>query len=164
MRLAHSTIGALPFRSALTAGSFVLAVLAGSVQRCFADTNALSSIAYPALPDAGPSVLRVVGALGMVLALFFVGAWLLRNWHRVVVQRGQSPKLNVREVRSLGNRQALYVVSYEKQVLLLASSSAGINLLTRLDEVGPAADLPVSVPAAEKPSFAQTLHQLIGKP
>jgi flagellar biogenesis protein FliO len=40
--------------------------------------------------------------------------------------------LNVLEVKSLGYRQALYVVGYEQQRLLLASSPAGVTMLAAL--------------------------------
>lgn len=112
------------------------------------------------LPEVGGSVLRVLGGLVFVIALFLGGVWLLRNWQRVIVQRGQAPKLNVLEVKSLGNRNALYVIGYEQQRLLLASSGTGVTLLSHL----PNAEAGEVVNPAP-PSFAEALqHVLTRKP
>lgn len=112
--------------------------------------------AVPSLPEVSFSVLRIFGALLIVLALLLGGAWLVRNWQRVGGHRGRPAKLQVLEVRSLGARQALLVVGYEQQRLLVASSPAGITLLERL----PAA----SATEAELPpppvSFAEALRKV----
>jgi flagellar biogenesis protein FliO len=119
------------------------------------DTNvvALGS----SLPHAGLSLLRVAGSLALVLALFFGGVWLFKNWQRMAVGRGRSLKLHVLEARPLGPRQALYVVGYEQQRFLVASSPAGVALLTRLPE-GEAE--PASAPAA-LPSFTDALQRVL---
>lgn len=71
---------------------------------CFGEaTNiAVGPLATSSLPDAGPSLFRVIGALAMVLAIFFGGIWLVRNWQRLSSRRGSTPKLNLVETRSLG--------------------------------------------------------------
>jgi flagellar biogenesis protein FliO len=114
------------------------------------------------LPDTAPSILRVFGALALVLGLFLGGAWVFRNWQRLAV-RGQGPRLNVLEVRSLGGRQALYVVGYEEQRFLLASVPTGISLLTHLPAAEPTA---VDQATSEKKaapilSFPQALAQVL---
>jgi flagellar biogenesis protein FliO len=87
------------------------------------------------LPDAGASALRVFGALLVVLALFFAGVWLWKNWQRLAaMQGGRAPKLHILEVKSLGNRQALYVIGYDRQRMLVGSSPTGMTLLTQLPE------------------------------
>jgi flagellar biogenesis protein FliO len=108
------------------------------------------------LPDMGSSLLRVVGAMVLVVAVFLAGVWLFKNWQRLTMRRGATPKLSVIEVRSLGQRQAIYVVGYEQQRMLLASSSAGVTLLSHL----PAAD---NAPVAEltKMSFAEAFQQVL---
>jgi flagellar biogenesis protein FliO len=40
-------------------------------------------------------VLRVTGALALVIGIFLAGVWLFRNWQRLAVRRGRAPKLNV---------------------------------------------------------------------
>jgi flagellar biosynthetic protein FliO len=111
-----------------------------------------------ALPDMGASLLRVAGALVVVIALFFAGVWLFKNWQRLALRKGAAPKLNVLEVRSLGQRQAIYVVAYEQQRMLLASSNAGVTLLSHL----PSTDAP---PAEEAPkmSFAEAFHRVLAR-
>jgi flagellar biogenesis protein FliO len=106
-----------------------------------------------ALPDMGASLLRVVGALVVVIAVFLAGVWLFKNWQRLTLRKG-APKLSVLEVRSLGQRQAIYVVGYEQQRLLIASSSTGVTLLSHL----PSADAE-PLEAAPKMSFAQAFQQ-----
>jgi len=109
--------------------------------------------ANPALPDLSFSLLRLGGALALVLAAFLGGAWLFRNWQRLVVQRGQASKLSVLEVRPLGQRHALYVVGYEQQRLLLAASPAGVTLVSHL----PAAAANGPNPAPAPASFVEAL-------
>ena len=85
-----------------------------------------------ALPDAGASVFRVMGALILVIAVFLGGVWLFRNWQRLATKKSGGAKLNLLEVKSLGQRQSLYVVGYQQQRMLLASSPAGITLVSHL--------------------------------
>lgn len=96
--------------------------------------------AAPAVAPAAPapqeslawSLFRVFGALALVLGLFLAGVWFFRNWQDLLVRKGRAPRLNVLEARSLGSRQAIYVVGYENQRFLIGSSPTGINLLTHL--------------------------------
>ena len=100
-----------------------------------------------------------MGALALVLGIFLAGAWLFRNWQRLTVRRGRAPKLNVLEIRSLGGRQSIYVVGYEQERFLLASSPAGVNFLTHLPSAGSESES-----AAEtKPGipFSQALAQVL---
>ncbi len=121
-------------------------------------TNSLSSPAATQWPDVGVSLIRVLGALALVLGIFLGGVWLFRNWQRLALQRGRAPKLNVLEVRSLGGRHALYVVAYEQERFLLASSPNGVNLVSHLQ---PGEEPPPGTGAAPQPSFAQALRQTL---
>ncbi len=112
-------------------------------------------VAATGLPDLGSSLLRLVGALALVLTLFLAGAWLFRNWQRLVRRGGPPLKLNVLEVRPLGQRHALYVVGYERQRLLLAASPAGVSLLSHLPEAAEPETVPVPAPAG---GFAAVLR------
>ena len=94
-------------------------------------TNA--PVTAPPFPDAGVSLLRVTGALALVLGLFLGGAWLFKNWQRLAVQRGRQPKLNILETRSLGARQAVFVVG------LRTSAFSGRHLARRREFVEPSA-------------------------
>ena len=121
-------------------------------------TNA--PVAAPAFPEAGVSLLRVTGALALVLGLFLGGAWFFKNWQRLALQRGRQPKLNILETRSLGARQAVFVVAYERQRFLVATSPAGVNLLSHLPDTETAEAESAEKPAAPMP-FAQALAQVL---
>jgi len=126
---------------------------------------ATNTPAAPALPASASmlfTLFRVMGALAIVLAVFFGGLWLFRNWQRVLARNSQSPKLNVIEVKSLGQRHALYVVGYEQQRMLIASSPTGITMLTSL----PAADvlnnqLGTETEPMPRPRFTDALFQAL---
>ena len=109
----------------------------------------------PPLPDMSFSVLRVFGALALVVALFLGGVWLFRNWQRVVVRKGAAAQLTILESKSLGNRHALYVVGYEQQRLLLAASPSGVTLVSHL----PSSES--GVPAGPSPNFSETLQRMV---
>jgi flagellar biogenesis protein FliO len=106
----------------------------------------------------GP-VLRMAGALALVIGLFLTGVWLFKNWQRVALRRGALPKLNVLEVKSLGQRQAIYVVAYEQQRMLLASSPAGVALLSHLPE----AEEEKTAAPVPRVSFAQAFQQVLAR-
>jgi flagellar biogenesis protein FliO len=111
------------------------------------------------LPDAGASIFRVFGALILVVAIFLGGVWLYRNWQRLSIQRGGGAKLNLIEVKSLGQRQALYVVGYQQQRMLLASSPTGVTLVSHL----PAAEEAAEVAPAPKLSFAEAFQHVLSR-
>ena len=126
---------------------------------CSAETtnSAVVPISTPSIPDAGLSLMRVTGALALVLGLFLGGVWLFRNWQRLAVHRGRAPKLRVLETRSLGGRQALYVVGYEQERLLIASSAAGVQLISQLSP----ADEEEPTTAAASATFADALATVL---
>jgi len=109
-------------------------------------------------PDMLGPVLRMGGALLLVIGLFLTGVWLFKNWQRLALRRGALPKLNVLEVKSLGPRQALYVVGYEQQRLLLASSPAGVALLSHLPEATEEKAAPIT-----RLSFAEAFQQVLAR-
>lgn len=121
-----------------------------------------AAMAVPsAMPDPGASLLRVCGAFFIVVAIFLTGVWLYRNWQRLAVKRGGGAKLNLLEVRSLGQRQAIYVVGYQEQRMLVASSPAGITLLSHLPSVGEPEQVPAT--ATANVSFAEALKHVLSQ-
>jgi len=110
-----------------------------------------------ALPEVGFSVFRVLGALVLVLALFLGGVWVFKHWQHLFLQKGRLARLNVLEVRSLGNRHALYVVGYEQQRMMLAASPSGVTLISHL----PSADALDAAPV--EPDFSDALHTVLGR-
>jgi flagellar biogenesis protein FliO len=120
------------------------------------------TLATPQTPVASGSILfslvRMLGGLALVFAFLGGGVWLFRNWQRLAGRKGPAAKLSVHEVKALGHRQALYVIGYERQRLLVASSPAGVTMLTAL----PAADndIPENV-IAPQPNFTDVLLQVL---
>lgn len=140
--------------------TFICLILMRSLTALAATNQPAGSIpASPPVPELGFSIFRLLGGLVFVLALFLLGAWLFKNWRRLAAPRGVLPKLNILEIRALGSRQFLYVVGYQEQRLLLASSPAGIVYLRDL----PAAEQadPDSEPPAPRASFADALQQIL---
>ena len=110
------------------------------------------------LPDASFSVIRVFGALVLVLGLFLGGVWIFKNWQRVALHRGRASQLQVIEMKSLGGKHALYVVGYQQQRLLLACSPSGVSLVSHL----PAEDAaPVTAQAIGGENFMQALQNAV---
>ena len=126
------------------------------------------------LPEVTFPLLRIFGALALVLALFAAGAWLFRNWQTLPgLGRGtvrRSSRLRMLEMRSLGNRQALFVVAYEHHRLLVAASPAGITLVDRLPPAsGPDPETEAAIATASSTSsdtpapvrFADALRNIL---
>ncbi len=139
----------------------VLAVLLGFqfVASASAAASVLTnSIASPVagLPPVGFSLVRLVGALALVFAIFLGGIWLSRNWRRVVRSKGRSPELRIVEMKSMGGRQALWIVAHRRQRLLVGSSPAGLTLLTELPDAE--TNEPEPAPAMD---FAEALRMIL---
>lgn len=121
-------------------------------------THAAEASVPPPLPDLGSSVFRLAGALVFVVALFLIGAWGFRRWQQLKVNRTPGPRLAVIDVQSLGPRQTLYVVGYERQRFLIGSSASGLSLITHLPEGdSEAVAPPPSVSFAT--AFQQVIHR-----
>jgi len=126
-----------------------------------ASTNLPAKLELPPLPAAGPSIIRVMGALALVLGIFFGGVWLYRNWQRLTIQRGCAPKLNVLETRPLGGKHALYVIGYEQERFLLAASPNGVSLITHLPAAAEKDSAETTDTTQAPPSFAQALTKVL---
>jgi flagellar biogenesis protein FliO len=123
-------------------------------------TSSFAPLIVPSSPDAGLSFARVLGALALVIGLFLGGAWLFKNWRRLAVRRGCAPKLNIFETRSLGNRHAVFVIGYERERFLIASSPTGVNLLSHLP-VAVGEEISANENNQPTPSFAQALAKVL---
>lgn len=80
-------------------------------------------------------MIRIVGALMIVMAILLGGAWWFRKSRLFGLVPAQSSHLNVIETRSLGSRHALHVVEYGSKRFLIADSPAGTNFLTDLEKL-----------------------------
>ena len=138
---------------------FTTVLLCGMAGNIFAQNTNSIATTLP-LPDAGGSVLRVMGSLILVLGLFLGGVWLFKNWQRVTRPRGQQPKLNILESRSLGARQGVSVLGYDKQRFLIATSPTGVTLLSHLPDAEAGETAAAETPNAPLP-FAQALAQVL---
>ena len=117
--------------------------------------NQRESSRLPRIAGYGGFV-RVFGALILVVGIFLGGVWLFKNWQRFTVQKVCIPSQRP-EVRSLGQRQSLYVVGYQQQRMLLAASPAGITLVSHL----PVSEETEATAPAPKMSFAEAFQQVV---
>jgi flagellar biosynthetic protein FliO len=115
------------------------------------------------VPSMGVAVFRMVGSLALVVAIFFVGAWIFRNMHRFKGAGANHRKLQVLEGKSLGPRQALYVVAYEQQRLLIGSTAQGLTLLTHLPEGEAQTSTSPGTERIVPVSFGEALMQALGR-
>ena len=77
-------------------------------------------------------LVQLIGMLLLVLGLFAAFAWAVKRWRLLPQLRGGQNRLQIHEVRSLGQRNSLMVVGYGKQRFLIGTSSAGLQLLSQL--------------------------------
>ena len=103
------------------------------------------------------SFLRVGGSVIFVIALFLGAIWLFKNWRRMTVHGGPVENLRVLEVKSLGPRNAVYVIGYQRERLLLSSGPTGVAFVAHLPEADPSE----SVHAPATISFGQALVQAL---
>jgi flagellar biogenesis protein FliO len=140
---------------------FILVILvADPVRAADAAAPALGP-AGTGLPALGASVIRLFGGLAVVLALLLGGWYWLRRGPGFLRRSGAAPSLRVLEAKSLGGRQTLFVVGYERQRLLLGSTPGGIVFLA------PLAEAPAPMNAEpERPvpvDFADAFRQALGQ-
>lgn len=136
-------------------------LLLAALPVCGAENAALSGLAQGG-PSLTVSFIRMLGALALVVALFFGAAWLFRNGLRFQPAGLAQRKLQILESRALGPRQAVHVIGYENQRLLVGASPNGITLLSALPdrpETGEKDQNPRIVPV----SFGEALMQALGR-
>jgi len=97
-------------------------------------TNASPPLTSPAgTPSSGKIGLSVVFYPAVLLLLAGVAIYLTRSgWPAGLLQKKAPRKLQVSEIRPLGNRQFLVVAEYEATRLLLGVSQGRIDLLCHL--------------------------------
>ena len=85
------------------------------------------------------SLLQLLGMLLLVLGVFGAFAWAVKRWKLLPQLRGGQKHLQILEVRSLGQRNSLFVVEYRGRRLLIGSGNSGPRLLSALPDDGPLA-------------------------
>jgi len=83
-------------------------------------------------------MMRIFGALLIVTAILFGGAWWFRKSRVFGLVSARASHLHVIETRSIGSRHALHVVEYGSKRFLIADSPAGTNYLTDLEKLNDA--------------------------
>ena len=78
-------------------------------------------------------VLRIFGALLVVLAILLGGAWWFRKSRLFGLVPASQSNLKIVETKALASRHALHVVEYGEKRFLIADSPAGTSFLTDLD-------------------------------
>ena len=82
--------------------------------------------------------------------------------HRFKGVQSNQRKLQVLEGKSVGPRQAIYVVAYEQQRLLIGSTAQGLTLLTHLPE-GEDQSATASTQRIVPVSFGEALMHALGR-
>ena len=120
----------------------------------------------PAVQSAGGGMVRVFLALGLILALIFAAAWLLR---RVRVMQGSGgANIQVLSQVSLGARERAVLVRVAGRELLLGVAPGNVRTLLLLDQTLGTARVADESPAAaaELPprfDFREILKRSLGK-
>ena len=123
-----------------------------------------SAVAAVPGESVASSVTRLTGALFLVIAIFLAGVWIFKNWQRFALRKSGGARLNVLETRSLGHRHAIHIVGYDQQRLLIASSPAGITMLTHLPEADASLANTESASATVLPfAFPDILMKAVGR-
>ena len=96
-----------------------------------------SSIALPVTPSPAPGAgnigVSIIFYLMVLALLAAVAVYMVRSgWPSSLLGKKASHKLQVAEIRSLGNRQFLVVAEYEATRILLGVSHGRIDLLCHL--------------------------------
>ena len=78
-------------------------------------------------------VIRILGALLVVVAILLGGAWWFRKSRLFGLVPASQSNLKIIETKALASRHALHVVEYGEKRFLIADSPAGTNFLTNLD-------------------------------
>lgn len=112
-------------------------------------TNAVTA---PDLGSAAGSLGRLMGSLALVVAVMLGALWIYRHWQRLLLQRKPETGLRVVDVKSLGQRMAVYVVAYRHQRFLIGGSPNGLSLLSPLEsDPSESSDPDNDAPGAETP-------------
>jgi flagellar protein FliO/FliZ len=124
-----------------------------------------------AIPAAPGSLLRVLLGLGLVLALVFAAAWLMRRLR--AIQGAGTDGITVLAQTSLGARERVVLVQVGAQKLLLGAGPGNVRTLLVLPAEAPAvsAGTPVAELASsaglsatpKRPTFTELLKRSLGK-
>lgn len=105
--------------------------------------------AAPAGLSCGGMLVRLCGALALVILLILALAWLARRAGWTSPQAAGAPLLRIRHSQTLGQRERVVILEVQRRWLLLGVTPGGVTLLGELD--------PADDAAAPAGVFQQTL-------
>jgi flagellar protein FliO/FliZ len=137
-----------------------------------ADAARFAAPAEPVIPDSASGMVRMMLALGLVLALVFAAAWLMR---RLRVAHGQSAQgIQVISQVSLGARERAVVIRIAGRDLLLGVAPGNVRTLLVLEPSDASPAVPADASVAQgfrqvselignRPSFRELLRRSLGR-
>lgn len=141
----------MKFRACSGFLSLFLTSVTWSVQGAGLETNT-----FPSAPSSSGDLLfvmlRLIGALFLVIALFLGGVWFFKKTRFFTMYQGGPAHLRILESKAVGYRNTLLVVGYYQHRFLLAVSAAGVNLVSPLPDAPPN-----EAPNPDHPSFTEQL-------
>lgn len=96
--------------------------------------------------DALGSVLRMLGAFIFVIAIFLVFTWFFKNKNGIFGLQHRKGALKIIEVKHIGSRQALIVVGYGKERILVGATANNISFISKLPDEKESEDVDESTP------------------
>lgn len=104
------------------------------------------------------TLIRIVGAFFLVIAVFVAGVWIFKKSRFFSLYQSSPAQLKVLESRSLGYRNSLLVVGYYHHRFLVSVSATGVSLLSSLP------DAPAEGSASlDHSPFSEQLNALQGR-
>lgn len=87
----------------------------------------------PAMPDSGPSLVRTLGGLGIVLALITAGYFAARRFApRYFAKRDAHRSLRLVENLAMGEKRSVAIIAVEDRHYLIGNTPNGITLLAAI--------------------------------
>jgi flagellar protein FliO/FliZ len=118
----------------------------------------------PVISDSASGMVRMMLALGLVLALVFAAAWVMR---RLRVAQGQSAHgIQIVSQVSLGARERAVVIRVAGRDLLLGVAPGNVRTLLVIEPTGEQSAVLVDTSVAEsgnRPSFRELLRRSLGR-
>jgi flagellar protein FliO/FliZ len=112
--------------------------------------------------DFSTLLLRVIGSLGIVLAVLFAGLYAFKKTGYLPANTAAGNRIRLLARQSLGPRHQLVMVEAADRLLLLGISPEGIRLLSPLGAVsGLSQEIPASAGAgSQQRTFPDILQQM----
>jgi len=139
-----------------------------------APTAVPASSPAPQTSDSAPasdfSLIRTIGALGLVISLIVIGFLAARKYApQLFNRRSEEPRMKVIETLPMGDRRSIALVQVDDSSFLVGNTASQISLLARLPwefSLGTERDINNPEPAAPAASRdgSRKLHQVEKKP